>query len=72
MQEIFVGNYPSSQAKTYKVRKYTHSETFRGKEVKYYDCFMIVDDFKHDAPKKEDEPDRNFIRRAERVFKRKK
>jgi hypothetical protein len=72
MQQIFVGNYPSSQASSYKVRKYTHSEMFRGKEVKYYDCFTVVDDFKYDKPLKDDEPDKRFIRRAEKVFKRKK
>lgn len=35
----FVGNMAESYAMQYKHRVFTHSETFRGRIVNYYDCF---------------------------------
>ena len=63
------GNHPEHIAKGYDIVVYTHSRTFRGKEVRYYDCWRTDKDFKHSSPKEGDEPDMGFIKRAMRIFK---
>ena len=45
----FVGNKVESLAKGYPKREYTHSETYRGKEVRYYDCYRIREDYVPDV-----------------------
>lgn len=61
----FAGNWPSSLAKVYKQREYTHSRTVKGKEVKYFDCYRIREDFVRPLFEEENKLDKAKTKRIE-------
>lgn len=40
----YVGNLSESAAESYKDRRYTHSTTHKGQEVRWYDCWEHSDE----------------------------